>query len=112
MFKIEKQKEIFWPVTVSAPRDGGSTTKATFTGRFRVMPSTEFSAIYSNGGTDEDLIRNVLTGWNDDLCDESGSPLAFNDENLNMIVSIPYIRAAIVAAYLELSIGKKSGAKN
>lgn len=112
MFKIEKPKDIAWPITVSTPRDGGSTAKATFTGRFRVMPSTEFNAIYSNGGTDEDLVRNVLTGWNDDLCDESGNPLAFNEENLNMIVSIPYVRAGIIAAYLELSGGKKAGAKN
>jgi len=112
MFKIEKQKEISWPVTVSAPRDGGNTVKATFTGKFRILPSAEFNAIYSSGGTDEDLVRNVLTGWNDDLCDESGNPLAFNEENVNMIVSVLYIRAAIIAAYLELSSGKKAAAKN
>ncbi|MDE2388924.1 MAG: hypothetical protein KGN35_07580 [Betaproteobacteria bacterium] len=112
MFKIEKPKEISWPVTVSAPRDGGSTAKSTFTGKFKVMPSTEFNAIYNNGGTDEDLIRNVLTGWNDDLCDESGNPLEFNEENLSMIVSVPYVRAGIIAAYLELSSGKKAAVKN
>lgn len=112
MFKIEKPKEITWPVTVSIPRDGGNTVKATFTGKFRILPAGEFNAIYSNGGNDEDLIRNTLTGWNDDLCDESGQPIAFSDDSLNMIASVPYIRSAIVSAYLELAHGKKAGAKN
>ena len=111
MFKIEKPKEITWPVTVSIPRDGGNTVKATFTGIFRILPTSEFNAIYSSGGNDEDLIRNVMTGWCD-LCDESGVPLVVSDDNLNMIVTVPYIRSAIVAAYLELAHGKKAGAKN
>lgn len=113
MFKIEKPKSIKWPVTVSIPRDGGNTTKATFTGEFKMISSAEFNAIYnSNGGNDEDLIRNVMTGWGDDLCDEFGSPMEFSEENLNTIAAVPYIRAGIVAAYLELSQGKKAGAKN
>lgn len=112
MFKIEKPKEITWPVTISIPRDGGNTTKATFTGKFKLLPQTEFNAIYSNGGTDDDLIRNAMTGWGEDMCDESGQPLQYNDDNLSMIAAVPYIRAAIIAAYLELSHGKKAGAKN
>lgn len=112
MFKVEKPKDITWPVTVSAPRDGGNTTKATFTGKFKILFGAEFNAIYSSGGNDEDLVRNVLTGWQADLCGEDGSPLEFNDENLNLIASIPYLRSAIVAAYLDLSQGKKAAAKN
>lgn len=112
MFKVEKPKDIAWPVTVSIPRDGGNTVKAAFTGRFKILSTSEFNAIYNSGGNDEDLIRNVLTGWNDDLCDEFGTPLEFSDENLGVIASVPYIRAAIVAAYLELSHGKKASAKN
>jgi hypothetical protein len=112
MFKVEKPKDITWPVTVSVPRDGGNTVKATFTGKFKVLTGAEFSAIYNNGGSDEDLVRNVLVGWNSDLCDEDGVPIDFNGENVNLVASVPYIRAAIVAAYLELSYGKKAGAKN
>lgn len=112
MFKVEKPATIAWPVTVSIPRDGGGTTKATFTGKFKILPGAEFNAIYANGGSDEDLVRNVLVGWNDDLCDESGSPLEFSEQNVDLIISIPYRRAAIVAAYLELAHGKKAGGKN
>lgn len=112
MFKIEKPKEITWPVTVSIPRDGGNTTKAIFTGKFKVLPNIEFNAIYANGGNDEDLARNVLTGWGNDLCDESGNPMEFNEENLSLAVAMPYVRNGIVAAYLELSQGKKAATKN
>ncbi|MBL8500032.1 MAG: hypothetical protein JNL77_05500 [Nitrosomonas sp.] len=112
MFKVEKLKEITWPVTVSIPRDGGNTVKATFTGKFKVIPSAEFNAIYNNGGSDEDLVRNVMTGWNSDLCDEDGNPMEFNEESLSLIASVPYIRGAIVSAYMELSHGKKALAKN
>lgn len=112
MFKIEKPKEITWPVTVSAPRDGGNTTKAVFTGKFKLLPNAEFNAIYQNGGNDEDLIRNVLTGWGNDLCDVEGNPMEFNNEMLDQVIAIPYVRNAIIAAYLELSQGKKAAAKN
>ena len=112
MFKVEKPKEITWPVTVSAPRDGGSTVKATFTGKFKIISGAEFNAIFDNGGRDEDLIRTVLTGWGGDLCDESGNSMEFNEENLNLIATVPYIRSAIVVAYLELSQGKKAATKN
>lgn len=112
MFKIEQPKEITWPVTVSIPRDGGNATKAVFTGKFKVITNAEFNAIYTNGGNDEDLIRNVMTGWGNDLCDESGNPMEFNEANMNLAIGMPYVRNGIVAAYLELSQGKKAAAKN
>lgn len=112
MFKVEKPTTIAWPVTVSIPRNGGNVVKATFTGEFRILSGAEFNAIYANGGSDEDLVRNVLTNWGADLRDESDQSMDYNDENLNLIASVPYIRAAIVAAYLELAHGKKAGGKN
>lgn len=112
MFKIEKPKEITWPVTVNVPRDGGNTTKAVFTGKFKILPSSEFNAIYQNGGNDDDLIRNVLVGWGDDLCDVEGNPMEFSSEFRDQVIAIPYVRNAIAAAYLELSQGKKAATKN
>lgn len=112
MFKIEKPTEITWPVTINLPRDGGNTTKAVFTGKFKILSNTEFNAIYANGGNDEDLARNVLTGWGNDVCDEAGNPMEFNEENVNKVIAMPYARNGIAAAYLELSQGKKAAAKN
>ena len=112
MFKVEKSPEINWPVTVSIPRDGGITVKAVFTGKFKVLTAVEFSAIYASGGNDEDLIRIVMTGWGADVLDAAGEPMEFNEGNLSQLVAMPFVRNAIVAAYLELSQGNKAARKN
>lgn len=112
MFKVEEPKEIAWPVTVSIPRDGGETTKATFTGKFKVIPTAEFNAIYDNGGNDGDLIRNVMSGWGNDVADPDGNPMEFNEKNLDKLIAIPYVRTAMVAAYVDLSHGNKARRKN
>ena len=112
MFTIEKPKQIKWPVTVSIPRDGGSAAKAVFTAHFRIIPGNEFNAIYQNGGNDEDLLRNVVVGFGNDVLDESGTPLVFSQESLDHLIGIPYVRNALVSAYLDLSQGKKAATKN
>ena len=112
MFKVEAPKEITWPVTVSTPRDGGNVVRATFTGKFKILSNAEFNAIYLKGGSDEDLARAVLVGWEGNLCDESGASMEFNEENLCKLVAIPFRRIAVVDAYLELSQGKKPAIKN
>lgn len=112
MFKVETQKKIKWPVVVSIPRDGGEVTKATFTGEFKVIPTAEFNAIYDNGGNDGDMIRNTMIGWGNDVSDAEGNPMEFNPENLDKLIAIPYVRSAMVAAYIDLSHGRKATAKN
>jgi hypothetical protein len=112
MFKLEKPKEISWPVTVNVPRDGGKVVKATFTGKFKMISSAEFNAIIANGGNDQDIGKAVVAGWGADFCDESENPLEFNDENLEMVLSIPYVRSGFIDAYLELSQGKEAKRKN
>lgn len=113
MYKIEKQNEISWPVTVNIPRDGGNTVKATFTGKFRILSGAEFNGIFAKeGGNDEDLCRAMFVGWGDDLCDESGAPLVFTEEERNKFISVPYQRMGVVEAYMQLSHGKKAAAKN
>ena len=106
MFQLQASKSIKWPVNVNIPRDGGKTVKATFTGHFSLISQDEFDAVYNDGGNDETLVRAVLTGWGNDVNDADGNAMAFNDENLNKMAGVPYVRAAIVAAYIEVSHGK------
>ncbi len=112
MFKIEKPTDIKWPVTISIPRDGGRVTKATCTVRFKLIPQEENSAIYADGGNDEDLLRRVLVGWEPDVADEDGNPLEFSEEVRDKLIGISYVRAGIVAGYLDCSSGKAAGRKN
>lgn len=106
MFKLEEQKTVKWPVTVHIPRDGGRTTKAEFTAHFELLPQDEFREIYAQeNASDEDLLRRVLTGW-DGVADADGGTIACNAETLETMIRIPYVRAAMVTAYLECSHGK------
>lgn len=112
MFKLEKMKSILWPVTVNEPRDGGTFAKSCFNLKFELLPGGEFNAIYKSGGNDEDLLRRSVIGFGLDLIDESGAPISFTQENLELLISKPYVRNAMIEAYLELSQGKKAEAKN
>lgn len=112
MFKIEPQKIVKWPVTVNIPQDGGRTRKSVFSAEFELLPQDEFSAIYrEDGGNDEDLLRRVLVGWQD-VGDADGEAIDFNADAREMMIRIPYVRAAIVSAYLECSFGKAAARKN
>ncbi|SFK92021.1 hypothetical protein SAMN05216302_102112 [Nitrosomonas aestuarii] len=106
MFKVSKPQSVKWPVEVNTPRDGGGTTKGTFNVQFRILDDDEFSGIYDRGGKDKDLLADVCVGWDQKLCDENGEPIPFSEEQLEALVKIPYIRTAMVSAYLDCSNGR------
>lgn len=106
MFKLEEQKTVKWPVTVNIPRDGGRTTKAQFTAHFELITQDEFRDIYAQeNASDEDLLRRVLRGW-DDVAGAGDEAIDYNPDTREMMIRIPYVRAAMVSAYLECSHGK------
>lgn len=111
MFKIEEQKSVKWPVTVSIPRDGGRTTKATFTVEFELIPEDEKSAIYKDGGNDEDLLRRTVVNF-EGVADSDDNPIPFSEEALDKLIKITYVRTAMTNAYLECSFGKAAARKN
>ena len=111
MFKIEKQLSVQWPVLIGIPRDGGGISKARISAQFELLPNSEFQAIYSNGGNDEDLLRRVLLGWSD-VADADGNPLAFGSETRETLIQITYVRSALVAAYMECCSGREAARKN
>lgn len=112
MFKIEQQKTVIWPVSVSIPRDGGRITRSTFDAEFELLPQNEFTAIYQqDGGNDEDLLRRVLVGWQG-VADPDGDPFDYSEERRELLIGIPYVRTALVSAYLDCSFGKAAARKN
>ncbi|SFJ04226.1 hypothetical protein [Nitrosomonas sp. Nm34] len=112
MFKIEDQpKLVEWPVSVNVPQDGGKIKKNTFTAEFELITQEELDAIYKDGGTDVDLLRQVLFNCTG-VCDAEGKPIDFNDDLRDKLINIPYVRSALVAAYVECSHGKAAARKN
>jgi len=112
MFKIEQPKSVKWPVTVNIPQDGGRTHKTIFNAEFELLAQDDFAAIYrEDGGNDEDLLRRVLIGWSE-VGDPDGNPINFHNDTRELLIRIPYVRAALVSAYLECSLGKAALRKN
>lgn len=115
MFKLVKMtemKSINWPVMVSVPQDGGNVMKYSFTADFNLLSGPDFQAIYNKGGNDEDLLRSVVVGFGADLQDQQGAVIPFSAENLEAVIAVPYVRGAMVNAYLDLSNGRKASTKN
>ncbi|QOJ20358.1 MAG: hypothetical protein HRU77_06405 [Gammaproteobacteria bacterium] len=112
MFKIEKTRKINWPITINVPQDGGETKEQQFTAQFELISQKEYDAFYAEESAEKDigLARRVLTGWGDDVFDEDGNHLEFNDENREKLIAIPYVRNGIVRSYIWCMHGNKAAA--
>ena len=104
--------EFDWPVTVRAPKDGGFEEQ-TFTVRFRAMSSGRAKQLAEDlapvPARDQerklaDLLPDVVVGWRD-VVDEGGKPIAFDDKALGRVLDLPYVRVAMMAAYVQAITG-------
>lgn len=111
MFTRAQLKTVWWPVTVGVPKDGGGVTRHTFEAELEILRQSEFDAVYGNGGNDRDLVRRVLRNWRK-YGDENGSEIEFSPEALDEAIDVPYVRAALVTAYLQASSGREAARKN
>lgn len=108
----DKPKEIGWPVTYDEPQAGGGIKKREFTGNFNILTQAEFGAIYENGGTDVDLCRAVLKGWDKRVVDAEGKEVPFSEKKLEAFIAYPFQRNGVVSAYMKLSAGTAAATKN
>ncbi len=120
MFTISNKKTFTAPVVAHVPTDNGRTQKATFTVTFKALNKQEVDELLAtarqrakanlealeNGGTrtnssDREMIDEVLVGFGDDLRDEDGTPMVFNQSNLDRLCSIWPMEAAIVKSFID-----------
>lgn len=104
--------EFDWPVTVRAPKDGGFEEQ-TFTVRFRAITSGRAKRLAEDlapaAARDQerklaDLLPDVVIGWRD-VVDEDGAPIPFDADALERILDLPYVRVAVMAAYVQAITG-------
>ncbi len=113
MFKITTKKELNWPVTISVPQDGGKVKKQETIVRFEHIDQSLFDANYATGGSDADLMKRVVIGWDDgQFQNEDGSSMPFSIENLAALLETSYVRIGFVNAYLMIQQGKEAARKN
>jgi hypothetical protein len=118
MFRLNKTREVLWPVSVSVPVDGGVETVPVQI-RYRLLSRSELAAIGDGlraltqeeresatqlmGHLDQ-LLAERITGW-EGIADETGAPLAFTPEHLAQVLDVPYLREAIETGLYAASRG-------
>ena len=98
-FRIVKQlPNIKGPVKVRQPSDNGKTTEHEFTAVFKPLSQEDYDQGVKDGLSDAQFVRLFLVGW-EGLQDEDGNDIPFSDEFIDVVMSFPFVRKALLGAY-------------
>jgi hypothetical protein len=105
MLRIAARPEWTHEVTISVPVDGGFENQ-TCKVRYRLLDET---AIKPTDPTNVvTLLRDVVVRM-DDVADEAGQPLAWNDALRDHLLAVPFVQAALVRGYYGSVTGARAG---
>jgi hypothetical protein len=113
-FVIKKDKSYLWPCVISEPVDGGGFNDQKVRVKFKMLTQSRIDEVVKNEAEeDADILSDVLIGWDDEAFkDETGAALAFNQENKDLILSVPFVRGALIKGFFESIAGKAFKRKN
>lgn len=120
MFKLVKERLVWWPVTVAVPADDGNVEEQNFSLRFRVRDVdgnrdllATAPAIGRNDAGEKPLsesyaefVEQLATDWKD--VEDEHAPLAFNHSNMVDVMKVPGAFMAVLEAYRSCSLGEKA----
>jgi len=110
MFKIAATPTFKCKVKVDFPGDNGSIASKVFTAIFKRQSQAEIdeqqAGIREGKIKDSDVVDTVLAGW-EDVADENGTPLEFNDANKALLMDLHPVRPTTVTAYFNAISGAK-----
>lgn len=127
MFTLKTDHSYDWPVRVKVPQDGGTFKTHVFTARFQILPQEEIDRILRIGPVDSgdddfgdsdgeqldmSLLERVLVGWGEDVKDEDGNAIPFDDESRRALLGVPYVRLAVSRAFFGSISGDAARRKN
>lgn len=123
MFKIVKERRVWWPVIVKAPADGGKTDKHQFRMHFIVRnlddqrslaKDAEAKAREATPDRDNQKLSEIYAEQLMAIADdwqgveaEDGTKLDFSQDNLALAMSVPGAFDAVLEAYGECVRGEK-----
>lgn len=110
MFKVFDRLIVEWPVRVDVGDGKGRELAAAILFKFEILPGDELASLLAQGGMPE-VLRRAVRGWRaEQIADADGAtPLAFSAENLDRLMLIPRMQAAISKAYVDASQGARRG---
>lgn len=120
MFKVVKERLVWWPVTVAVPADDGNVEEQSFSLRFRVRDVDGNRDLLANAPaigpndagekplseTYAEFVEQLATDWKE--VEDEHAPLAFNHNNLVDVMKVPGAFMAVLEAYRSCSLGEKA----
>jgi hypothetical protein len=120
MFKVVKERLVWWPVTVAVPADDGNVDEQSFSLRFRVRDVDGNRDLLANapaigpGDSGErplsesyaEFVEQLATDWKE--VEDEHAPLAFNHSNLVDVMKVPGAFMSVLEAYRSCSLGEKA----
>jgi hypothetical protein len=104
MFKLIAKNHVkHWPAKAQLAINDGVVQAVDFHLDLVLIPTNEFNKISRLG--DDAILQQVITGW-DDIGDEEGKPLEFNQENLLAASRNSAFAKAALNAYFQASSGQ------
>ncbi len=122
MFKVVKERLVWWPVSVAVPADNGEVDDQSFSLRFRVRDVDGNRDLLANapaiGPADAgekplsesyaEFVEQLATDWKDVESEDGGGTLTFNRSNLVQVMKVPGAFMAVLEAYRSCSLGEKA----
>lgn len=105
MLKLAKRPEWTHEVTISVPVDGGFENQ-TCRVRFRLIDDADLDPTDPNNPIP--MLRSVVVRI-DDLVDEAGQPLDWNDKVRDAVFAMPFVQVGLVKAYWRSVTGAREG---
>ncbi|MEJ0012789.1 MAG: hypothetical protein WDM94_09225 [Bauldia sp.] len=108
MFTIAANPTFTHKVRVQVPVKGGWREEV-FTATFRVVPTDELADVnlMDAGGTTT-FLQSAIVGL-DELQDEAKQAIPYSEELRDRLITIPYVRQALVSTYFEGVSKAKTG---
>ena len=100
----DEANEFTWPVTAPMLTPDGPVEQ-TFTVTFLEIDEDELNAIFEEPKSDIVLLKRVLVGW-DDMVGSDEAPIPYSAETRDQVAKKPYLRSAVVQAYVNAILGE------
>lgn len=105
MLKISKRPEWTHEVAISVPVDGGFENQ-TCRVRYRLLDEDTLEPTDPNN---TNLILRDVVVRIDDLADETGQPLDWNDSVRDAVFALPFAQAGLIKGYFRSVTGAREG---
>jgi len=105
MFRIKNVNEVWWPVNVPVPANGGESTAHKIELLFQVPTQADIDEAMEMGkGGQIFAQKKAIRDWKE-IGDEQGKVITFNEETLDQLLNMPYLRQSAYEALLDCATG-------